>query len=155
MKIMARHLMGILVCTATFALTAGNAHAYDPLDLDPELYIKDLGHAQVTKGDDGKMSIISKTAQIGAEHLSLMEASVKKLPKHADVYRACEMMRGGTKARLIEKFKKPIDVAISNYGYNGSTLVCVLKYMHADQVGTQMIYAKNTAEGMYILTLVK
>jgi hypothetical protein len=58
-------------------------------------------------------------------------------------------MRGGTKASLIQQRGIAVDVAVTNYGYSGATIACILKYMHQNTVGTQVVYLKKGVKGMY------
>ena len=86
-----------------------------------------------------------------SSRIAALESAIAKLPKHVEVHKLCEFMRGGTKATLIEQRGSAIDVAVTNYGYSGSTVTCVLKYMHGNKVGTQLIYSKKGVGGMYMV----
>lgn len=119
--------------------------------IDPEKHIQRGGYHSVRMGDDGKTKIYSFTERANASRISTLEADIAALPKHVDVYKMCVFMRGGTKAKLIEQSGVEIDVAVTNYGYSGSTVACVLKYMHENKVGTQLIFSKKGPGGMYML----
>lgn len=44
-----------------------------------------------------------------------------------------------------------VDVAATNYGYSGSIVACVFKYMHENGVATQLMYMKKASDGVYIV----
>ena len=102
-------------------------------------------------GDDGKTRFYSFTERATSPRIAALESEIAKLPKHIEVQKMCDFMRGATKAKLIEQRGIAIDVAVTNYGYSGSTVACVLKYMHESNVGTQLIYNKKGAGGMYMV----
>ena len=60
-------------------------------------------------------------------------------------------MRGGAKAMLIEQTGIALDVAVTNYGYSGSTIACTLKYMTGNSVGSQHVISKQGQHGMYMV----
>ncbi len=119
--------------------------------IDPEKLVLKNGYHSVKLGDDGKTRFYSFTERAASHRIAALEAEIAKLPKHVDVQKMCDFMRGGTKAKLIEQRGIAIDVAVINYGYSGSTVACVLKYMHESNVGTQLIYSKKGASGMYMV----
>lgn len=118
---------------------------------DPEQHIKNNGYHSSKIGEDGKTRFFSFTENTNAGRISTLESEIEKLPKHSEVQRVCDSMRGGVKAALIEKRGIAFDVAAVNYGYKGATIACVMKYMHANRVGTQLIFVKKGADGMYML----
>ncbi len=119
--------------------------------INPEEYISKNGYHSVGIGDDGKTHIYSFTERATPPRIASFENGVAKLLKHIEVQRMCDFLRGATKARLIEQRRVPIDVAVTDYGYSGETVVCVLKYMHKSEVGTQIIYSKQGSMGMYMV----
>lgn len=119
--------------------------------IDPEKHIVKNGYHSVKMGDDGKTRFYSFTERAASPRITALENEIAKLPKHVDVQKMCDFMRGATKAKLIEQRGVAIDVAVTNYGYSGSTVACVLKYMHESNVGTQLIYNKKGAAGMYMV----
>lgn len=102
-------------------------------------------------GDDGKTRFYSFTERAASPRITALESEIAKLPKHVDVQKMCDFMRGATKAKLIEQQGIAFDVAVTNYGYSGSTVACVLKYMQDSNVGTQLIYSKKGVGGMYMV----
>lgn len=44
-----------------------------------------------------------------------------------------------------------MDIAVTNYGYSGSTITCVLKFMLGPNVGTQLLFSKKGAARMYLV----
>lgn len=119
--------------------------------IDPEKHVLKNGYHSVKMGDDGKTRFYSFTERATSPRIAALESEIAKLPKHIEVQKMCDFMRGATKAKLIEQRGVAIDVAVTNYGYSGSTVVCVLKYMHESNVGTQLIYNKKGAAGMYMV----
>ena len=119
--------------------------------IDPEKHVLKNGYHSVKMGDDGKTRFYSFTERATSPRIAALESEIAKLPKHIEVQKMCDFMRGATKAKLIEQRGIAIDVAVTNYGYSGSTVVCVLKYMHESNVGTQLIYNKKGAAGMYMV----
>lgn len=119
--------------------------------IDPEKYIVRNGYHSVKMGEDGKTRFYTFTERAASPRIIALENEIAKLPKHVEVQKMCDFMRGGTKAKLIEQRSIVIDVAVTNYGYSGSTVACVLKYMHESKVGTQLIYNKKGARGMYMV----
>lgn len=117
--------------------------------IDPEQYIAKVGAQSVKLGDDGRTKFFSHTERASPIRIAELEATIVKLPKHAEVFRVCDFMRGGVKATLIAERHIVVDVAATNYGYSGSTIACVLKYMYEDKVGTQVAFFKKGSEGMY------
>lgn len=119
--------------------------------IDPEEHIRNNGYHSVKMGDDQKTKFYSYTERLPQAKIKSLEADIEKLPKHADVMQLCDFMRGGVKALLLEQQGISYDIAVSNYGYKGSTISCVLKYMHEGNIGTQLIYSKKGADGMYMV----
>jgi len=117
--------------------------------LDPEAFIQKNGYQSKRIGDDGKTVFYTFTERTGQAQVAGREQDIAVLPKDERVFQYCDFLRGTTKAKLIESSGKSIDVAVSNYGYVGATVACVLKYMHAGEVGTQVIYTKNARGSMY------
>lgn len=117
--------------------------------IDAEKHILKNGYQSVKIGDDGKTPFYSFTERAASPRIAVLENEIAKLPKHIEVQKMCDFMRGGIKAKLIEQRGIAIDVAVTNYGYSGATVACVLKYMHDSNVGTQLIYSKKVASGMY------
>ena len=97
--------------------------------IDPETYILKNGYHSVMTGDDGQTRSYAFTEQAASARVAALESEIAKLPKHVDVQKFCDLMRSATKAKLIEQRGIAIDVAVTNYGYSGSTVVCVLKFM--------------------------
>ena len=131
-------------CAASFGCGAAHAQA-----VDPEAYIAAHGYQTKRLGDDGKMIFYSFTDRTTKVAVGQREREVASLPKDERILQVCDFMRGGVKAMLIEASGKAIDVAVSNYGYSGSTIVCVLKYMAGSEVGTQVLYQKAAKGSMY------
>lgn len=127
-----------LVCTHAFAEV-----------IDPEKYILKNGYHSVIMGDDGKTLFYNFTETAASARIATLESEIVKLPKHIEVQKFCDFLRGATKAKLIKQRGIAIDVAVTNYGYSGSTVVCTLKFMHENNVGTQLIYDKKGDGGMY------
>ncbi len=119
--------------------------------IDPENHILKNGYHSVKTGDDGKTRFYSYTERSASPRITTLENEIAKFSKRVDVQKMCDFMRGLVKAKLIEQRGIAIDVAVTNYGYSGSTVACVLKYMHENNVGTQIIYTKKGAEGMYMV----
>lgn len=119
--------------------------------IDPENHVQKNGYHSDKTGDDGKTRFFTFTEQATSARIAALESEIKALPKHVDVQKMCDFMRGSTKAKLIEQRGIAIDVAVTNYGYSGSTVACVLKYMNGKNVGTQLIYSKKGAAGMYLV----
>lgn len=121
--------------------------------IDPENHVLKNGYHSVKMGDDGKTRFYSFTERAASPRITALEGEIAKLPKHVDVQKMCDFMRGATKAKLIEQRGIAFDVAVTNYGYSGSTVACVLKYMHDSNVGTQLIYSKKGVGGMYMVVI--
>ncbi len=119
--------------------------------IDPEKHIVKNGFHSVKMGDDGKTRFYSFTERAASPRITALENEIAKLPKLVVAQKMCDFMRGAIKEKLIEQRSVAIDVAVTNYGYSGSTVACVLKYMHESNVGTQLIYNKNGAGGMYMV----
>lgn len=119
--------------------------------IDPESYIKKNGYQSKRVGDDGKTPFYNFTERTNVARVSKLERDIRALPKDEKIFRLCDLMRGGIKAKLIESTGKAIDVAVSNYGYKGATVACVLKYMSDSDVGTQLIYTKKSSNAMFMV----
>lgn len=117
--------------------------------IDPETKIQKNGYQTLKIGDDGKTRFFNYTERAKSSRITLLEKEVGELPKHIEVQKFCDLMRGGVKAKLIEERGLSFDVAVTNYGYSGSTVACVLKYMFENKIGTQLIYMKKGSSGMY------
>lgn len=136
----------IILCIAT-----GNAWAEI---IDPVAYIKKNGYQSAKIGDDGATRFLTHTLRVESQEIGPLEADVDSLPKHPTVYQVCDMMRGGVKARLIQETGIAFDVAATNYGYKGKTIVCVLKYMRENKIGTQILYGEKGPGAMYQVIVV-
>ena len=133
-----------------FLLFAGSTNAIAEF-IDPELYINKNGYLSKDIGDDGKTFFYRLNERATNERISRLEKTIEKLPKHTEVHKVCDLMRGGVKAKLIQERGIAVDVAAVNYGYQNSTIACVIKYMHQNAVGTQLIYSKKGGNGMYMV----
>ncbi|MFZ4440688.1 MAG: hypothetical protein ACOYOS_19905 [Syntrophales bacterium] len=122
--------------------------------IDPEKHIQKNGYHSMRTGDDGITKIYSFTERTNSSLTSALGADIAALPKDAKALNACDFMRGGVKANLIEQRGIAIDVAVTNYGYSGSTIACLLKYMHENKVGTQLIFVKTGPGGLYMVFVV-
>lgn len=119
--------------------------------IDPEIYIKKNGYQSQRMGDDGKTPFYNFTERTTISRVTTLEKDIAALPKHEEVAKYCEFIRGGTKAELIQSTGKAIDVAVTNYGYKGATVACVLKYMYGNEVGTQLVYSKKAGNAMFMV----
>lgn len=119
--------------------------------IDPEKYIQTNGYHSNKIAEDGKTRFYSFTERASASRIADLESEIKKLAKHVEVQKLCEFMRDGAKVRLSQQQGVAIDVALVNYGHNGSTIACVLKYSHKNDVGTQIVYSKKGTAGMYLV----
>lgn len=119
--------------------------------LDPETYIREKGYKSVRVGDDGVTPFYTAMDRATASRLAELERGIAGLPKRIEVFQVCEQTRGSVKAKIIAERGVAIDVATPNYGYSGSTIACVLKYMHENRVGTQLMYMKKASGSMYML----
>lgn len=119
--------------------------------LDPETYIKEKGYQSVRMGDDGVTRFYTFTERASANRIAELERGIAVLPKRVEVFQVCDQTRGSVKAKLIAERGVAIDVATPNYGYSGSTIACVIKYMQENKVGTQLMYMKKASGGMYML----
>jgi hypothetical protein len=130
---------------ATFGLEA-RAQIFDP-----ERVIKAHGAESKTLGEDGKTMFFRRTERATPARLESLETDIAALPKRTEVFQVCDFLRGGVKAQLIAKRGEAIDVAVANYGLQGATVVCNLKYMRGNEVGTQLLFAKTSGASMYLL----
>ena len=117
--------------------------------IDPESYILKNGYRSANMGDDGKSPMFFYTERANSIRISSLEKDIAALPKDSVVLNVCDFMRGGVKATLIEQRHTAIDVAVMNYGYSGSIIACVLKYMYQNKVGTQLMFGKKGKAGQY------
>lgn len=120
-------------------------------EIDPEVRIQKSGYQTRKIGDDGKTVFFSSTERVQSSRIAELENEVAKLPKGPELLKMCDFIRGGVKAKLIQQRGISFDVAVVNYGYSGSTIACVLKYMHEGMVGTQLSYMKQSAAGVYMV----
>lgn len=119
--------------------------------LDPEAVITTNGYHSVRTGDDGVTQFYTFTERATPERISVLSRQIEALPKDEQLVPVCELMRGGAKAMLIEQTGIALDVAVTNYGYSGSTIACTLKYMTGNSVGTQHVISKQGRHGMYMV----
>lgn len=119
--------------------------------LDPETYIREKGYQSARIGDDGVTRFYTFTERASASRIAELERGIAGLPKRIEVFQVCDQTRGSVKAKLIADRGVAMDVATPNYGYSGSTIACVLKYMHENKVGTQLMYMKKASGGMYMV----
>ncbi len=119
--------------------------------LDPENTIKTEGYESRSIGDDGItiFYVLGKTET--PSNIEALESQIYNLPKNEDTFKACDFMRGGTKASLIEQTGENYDVVTTNHGYDGPVMVCILKYMLEDKVGTQIIFSKSSRDVMHMV----
>lgn len=135
---------------AVVASLLGTSTAHAQI-IDPEAYIKKAGAQSSRTGDDGKTQFYNYTERAKSDRIGALERSIEGLPKRVEVFQVCDQMRGSVKAKLIKDSGRTIDVAAVNYGYSGSTIACALKYMHKNEVGTQLIFMKQGKDGMYMV----
>ncbi len=109
------------------------------------------GVQQTRMGQDGETRFHSYTERASHDRIVELESQIEALPKTAKIRDFCDFLRGGVKAQLIEETHLALDVVVVDYGYQGPVVACVLKYMYAGQVGTQLVFAKGGAKGMYTL----
>lgn len=133
-----------------FFFLVASTHAMAEI-IDPEMYIQKNGYQSEKLGEDGKTKFYSFTERAAAPRIAHLERDIEKTPKHMEVQKTCEFMRDGAKAMLTQQRGIAIDVALTNYGYSGTTIACVLKYKHEKKVGTQLIYSKKGTGGMYMV----
>ena len=107
------------------------------------------GHQSDKIGEDGKTRFYSFSERATRTRIAILESGITRLPKHIEIQKVCDFMRGEVKAGLIEQRGIAVDVAVTNYGYEGPIVSCVLKYMYKNDVGTQLLYSKKSASGMY------
>lgn len=137
-------------CAIAAAMYFVPALASDALP-DPETTISRFGPRSKRLGEDRKTVFLQYTERTTARRVRELEVAIAALPKHPDLLRLCDFLRGNVKAMLLEQGASDLDVAVVNYGYVGSTVSCILKYMKAGQVGTQITFAKKAPGGMYML----
>lgn len=118
--------------------------------IDPATYIKERGYDDATPATKSDITFYSRTERIPGSRLTLLEKEVADLPKHAEIQQVCELGRGGAKARLHEQ-KIDADITVTDYGYQGSSIACVLKYLYQQQVATQIMVARKEGKGLYLL----
>jgi len=121
--------------------------------LDPEAYINEKGHPSIGVGDDGVTRVYSFTERVPAARIAELERGIARLPKRAEVLQMCDQTRGSVKAKLVAERHAATDVTAPNYGYSGSTVACVLKYIHESKIGTQLTYTKKASGATYTLFL--
>lgn len=127
------------------------ANAVNAEIIDPENYILKSGYQSKSIGDDGKTVFYIFTERALLGRIAAVEVDIDKLPKRQEVFKVCDFMRGGVKAKLIEEQGIAYDVALANYGYSGKIIACSLKYMLGSKSGTQLIFSKSTEAGVYIV----
>lgn len=141
-----------IICHASMTLIILFSHSAIGDVIDPEKHIHKNGHQSKKLGDNGKTVFYSYTERAKQLRIKNLETEIKKLPKHIEVKKGCDFMRGGVKAKLIEKMGIALDVVVVNYGYQGSTIACVLKYIHGSNIGTQLVYSKKGKDnGMFMV----
>lgn len=131
------------------SFTPGNQSEQSPID--PEEYIKKNGYQSIKTLDGNKGTWYSSTIRLNGSEIAPYENAIEKMPKHVEVQKSCDFTKGLAKARIIETTGVPVDVALVNFGFAGSTIACVLKYMNGSNVGTQIIYSKATNGSMYFV----
>lgn len=119
--------------------------------IDPEEYIKKNGYQSIKVLENNKGAWYSSTIRLSGSEIIPYENAIEKLPKHIEVQKSCDFTKGLAKARIIEATGVPVDVAVVNFGFAGSTIACVLKYMNGGNIGTQIIYTKAAKGSMYFL----
>lgn len=135
----------LLPCIAALVLScAANAEV-----IDPEKHIQQYGYHSTSMGDDGKTPFFSYVERTTLARVKTLELEIETLPKDAAILKLCDFLRAGVKAKLIEERHLAYDVAVTNFGYRGPIMVCVLKFMYQDKVGTQLSYRKQGKLGWY------
>jgi hypothetical protein len=143
-----RKLLAYLISGFSFVFASTQAVADV---VDPEKYILKNGYHSVRFGDGGKTPFYSFNERSSAPRVARLVAEIELLPKLTEAQKVCDFMRGAIKSKLIEQNGIAIDVALTNYGYNGSTIACVFKYMHKKNLGTQIMYSKKGVGGAYMV----
>lgn len=142
----------ILLCFSS-NLTWARQNLKSPEIIDPEKYIKKHGYHSLNVTNDGQ-HFYGYTERTTTRRVMELQSEIEKLPKHEQIYEVCNFLRGGVKAKIIEQQGITIDVAVTNYGYSGQTIMCVLKYMRKNKVGTQLFYRKVGVGGSVYTVIV-
>jgi hypothetical protein len=126
--------------------------------IDPEAHIMRLGYLTMEKIDGGKKVFYSAVERSDSPRIISLEIDIGKLPKHPNVKIYCDRLAAGIRAKLIAEQGPGNDVVATNYGNNGYTLACVLKYKEVVNFGrqttfsTQLTYFKDTRSAQYMVT---
>lgn len=137
-------LAGTLTAIPSFALAN---------TIDPEIQIKKTGPQNTRFGEDGATKFFNYTERANLDRISSLEKEIAALPKRSEIFQVCDQLRGSVKAALIRQSGESLDVAAVNWGYSGATIACSLKYMKKNKVGTQLIYIKQGADGIYMYSV--
>ena len=119
--------------------------------IDPEAFIKKYGYTSTYLGDNGETTFYTASKLASTSQIKNYVSDVVNLPKHKDVISHCEFMRGVSKVQAIAHSKVAVDVALFNYGYSHSTIVCVLKFMYGNKISTNLTYSKAIKGSIYML----
>jgi len=120
--------------------------------IDPEIYIGENGSQRQSPARDG-VTFYSSTIRLSTDQLTSVEAEVAALPKHLDLFKVCDFLKGGARISIVERTGEEVEAALVNYGYKGKIMSCVFKYSLHGVIGTQIMFYKQSEakKGAYMV----
>jgi hypothetical protein len=115
---------------------------------DPVSFIDRAGYDTVGRSDDGS-TVYTKDHVAAPEELNKLRRSVAGLSKNQDIFNACNFMRGGIKAGLIEYRGLPFDLVLVDYGHAGPTIACSWRLLLGSESGAIYAFYRLHRGAMY------
>ncbi|KAF0811442.1 hypothetical protein IGB42_04060 [Andreprevotia sp. IGB-42] len=137
----------LLLATMTAGATAA--------DMDPEAFIKKYGHQYSHIDDDGKSGIYGRNEQRPAARLEEMEKNITRLPNPPIAQEVCGLLRRPIESGLKKKFGNALAIKTTATGIDGNIVLCAFPYTWNNETKKQVLYAKKTSAGTYLLLLVE
>lgn len=149
---MKKHIMSgchFFIHSISILLLLFTVFIYNPVNaeiIDPEQTIRNKGYNSNKMGEDGKTMFYFLTERAETSRIESLEKEIVQLPKDPAILPVCNMLVEAAMAKHGSSFD---DIFLGNYGYQGATIACVIKYKRGNITGTQLVYTKEADAEVY------
>lgn len=126
-------LLSVVFLASTYSIV--NAEV-----IDPEKRIRSKGYNSNKMAEDGKTMFYFLTERTKTPRIKSLEKDIAQLPKDPVILPVCNMLVNGALAKHGTSFD---NIFLGNYGYQGATIACIIKYKRGSIIGTQLVYTKE------------
>ena len=137
------------IISISITLLVFTVFIYTPVNagiIDPEKRIRNKGYDSNKMGEDGKTMFYFLTERSETSLIESLEKDITQIPKDPAILPVCNMLVEAAIAKHGSSFD---DIFLGNYGYQGATIACVIKYKRGSIIGTQLVYTKEVDAEVY------